>query len=154
MQVRRANMDDLEALKEIKLLSKKEELKYSESIKPVDKNKEHYLRYLKRDLSYKSRGIFIALDKKKIVAFILAQWFKPLPISKFKRKGYISNLYVKKSYRRKGLGVKLVKKAEQWLKENKVQYISLEIHVENKDAIGWYMGLGYRDYTKKLSKKI
>ncbi len=154
MIIRRATLDDFEALKEIKLLSKKEELKYSESIRPIEDNKEDYFRYLKKDLFYKSRGVFIAVDSSKVIALILAQWFKPLPISKFKKKGYISNLYILEEYRKKGIAKKLIKKAEEWLKDAGTQHISLEIHVDNKPALDLYKKLGYEDYTLKLSKKI
>lgn len=154
MIIRRANLNDFEELKEIKLLSKKGELKYSETINPIEENKEDYFRYLKKDLTYINRGTFIAIDNKKIIGIVLAQYYKPLPISKHSKKGYISNLYVKEEYRKKGIAIKLVKKAEEWLKKNKVSHITLEIHVKNKPALNLYRKFGFKDYTLKLSKKI
>lgn len=154
MNIRRATKDDFEALKEIKLLSKQEELKYSESIRPIDENKEDYFRYLKKDLKYINRGLFIAEDDGKIVGMILAQYYDPLPISKYKRKGYISNLFIMQDYRGKGLGVKLIETAEGWLKRNKTEHITLEIHKDNKAALSLYRKVGYKDYTVKLEKGI
>ena len=85
---------------------------------------------------------------------ILAQYFKPLPISKYYKKGYISNLFVMKKYRQKGIGKKLVQKAEEWLRKNGAHHATLEIHVDNKSALNFYHGLGFKDYTMKLSKKV
>ena len=62
MNIRKATIDDFEALKELKILSKKEELKYSETIKPIEETKERYLSYMRRDLTIDNRAIFIAID--------------------------------------------------------------------------------------------
>jgi len=154
MRIRRATKEDFESLKKIKILSKKEELKYSETIKDVEGNKKNYYKYLKRDLKYISRGVFIAVEKKKIIGMVLAQYFKPLPISKYNKKGYISNLFIDKEYRRKGIAKKLILKSLEWLKKNKVPYISVEIHIDNLAPQNLCKGLGFENYTLKMVKKI
>lgn len=154
MIIRKAAIKDFEKLKEIKILSKKEELKYSDTLKSLGKNKEIYFSYLKKDLMHKNRSIFIALENKKVIGMVLAQCFEPLPISKFQKKGYISNLYVLKGSRKRGIGKKLVIPVLKWLKEKNVGHITLEIHVNNKPAIKLYRRLGFEDYTIKLAKKI
>jgi ribosomal protein S18 acetylase RimI-like enzyme len=153
-KIRKATEEDFNSLKEIKLLSKKEELKYSEAIKDIDDNKEQYYNYLKKDLRYINRGIFIAIKGRKIMGMVLAQYFKPLPISKYHRKGYISNLYIIQQYRNIGIGKELVLKAKEWLKKNHTEHVTLEIHIDNKPALELYRKLGFNKYTMKLSKKI
>ncbi|MBD3164279.1 GNAT family N-acetyltransferase [Candidatus Woesearchaeota archaeon] len=154
IKIRRAAMEDFEGLKKIKLLSKKEEFRYSGAIRLIEDNKEDYFNYLKKDIKYINRGLFIVVKGKKIVGMILAQYFKPLPISKYSRKGYISNLYILKEYRKKGLGGKLIETALDWLKNNKTKHVSLEIHVDNKKALQLYRKFGFKDYTVKLSKEL
>jgi len=85
---------------------------------------------------------------------IIATYFKPLRISKFERKGHVSNLFILPEHRSKGIGNKLVEEALTWLKKNDVGYVSLEIHLENKKAIDFYSKLGFEKYTIKLYKKI
>ena len=98
MIIRKATIKDFESLKEIKILSKREELKYSDTLKSIDRNKKNYFSYLKKDLTHKNRAVFIALDRlpkanlekmrgvsehfdnKKVIGMILAQYFEPLPI--------------------------------------------------------------------------
>jgi ribosomal protein S18 acetylase RimI-like enzyme len=117
-------------------------------------NKEDYFRYLKKDLKYINRGLFIAIEDGKIVGMILGQYFDPLPISKYKRKGYLSNLFIRKEFRKKGIAKKLIEKSLDWLKRNKTEHVTLEIHVDNKKVIDLYHRMGFKDYTLKLSKKI
>ena len=153
MKIRKATIKDFEKLKSIKLESKKDELGYSNSLKPLSKTKDIYFEYFKAELEKKNSAVFIAEDKKPI-GIIIATYFKPLRISKFARKGYVSNLYVQKNYRNKGVGKKLLDISLKWLKENKVKYISLEIHLENKDALNFYSKMGFEKYTVKLHKRL
>jgi len=153
MKIRKATINDFEKLKAIKLESKKDEMKYSVSLKPLIKTIDIYFEYFKAELKKKNSAVFIAEDKKPI-GIIIATYFKPLRISKFARKGYVSNLYVQKTHRNKGIGKKLLQISLKWLKENKVKYVSLEIHLENKFALDFYFKSGFKSYTTKLHKKI
>jgi len=153
MKIRKATIKDFESLKEIKLLSKKDEMGYSDSLKPLSKTIDIYDEYFKAELEKKNSAVFIAEDKRPI-GIIIVTYFKPLRISKFTRKGYVSNLFVRKNYRNKGIGKKLLDISLKWLKETHVKYISLEIHLKNKKALKFYRDLGFKDYTLKLAKKI
>ena len=153
MKIRKATVKDFEKLKDIKLESKKDEMRYSDSLKPLSKTIDIYFEYFKEELKKKNSAVFIAEDKKPI-GIIIATYFTPLRISKFGKKGYVSNLYVQKKYRNKGVGKKLLYASLKWLKENNVKYISLEIHLENKTALKFYRKYGFKDYTLKLAKKI
>ena len=153
MIIKKATIKDFEKLKDIKLESKKDEMKYSDSLKPLSKTIDIYFEYFKAELRKKNSAVFIALEKQPI-GIIIVTYFKPLRISKFPKKGYISNLYIKKEHRKKGIGKKLLDISLKWLKQNNVKYISLEIHLENKNALKFYRNLGFKDYTLKLAKKI
>ena len=153
MKIRKATINDFEKLKGIKLESKKDEMKYSDSLKPLSKTIDIYFEYFREELKKKNSAVFIAEDKKPI-GIIIATFFKPLRISKFARKGYVSNLYVQKKYRNNGIGKKLLYASLKWMKGNNVKYISLEIHLENKTALKFYRKYGFNDYTLKLAKKI
>ena len=154
MQIRKATIKDYELLKEIKLLAKSEELKYSETLKPIDETKERYLSYLRLDLTNEKRAIFIAEEDNKTIGIILVKYFNPLLISKFSKKGYISNVYILEKHRRKGVAQKLIDKGESWLKEKGVHHLTLEIHKDNTPAIALYHKKGFNDYTIKMSKKF
>lgn len=154
MIIRKATIRDFEQLKNMKFLSKKEELKYSKTLKPLSKTKDHYIRYLKADLDSDYRIIFVAVERKKIIGMTLGKFYPSLPISKYKKKGYISNLHIDKAHRRKGVGKKLILRILKWFKENNVPHISLEIHVDNEAAKNIYHKLGFKNYTIKMVKKI
>ena len=153
MRIRKATIKDFEKLKKIKILSKKEELKYSETLKPIVETKHIYYEYLRLDLTKPNRAIFIAEEDNKVTGIILCKFFKPLRIVKHNIKGHISNLYILKEYRKKGVAKKLVKEAIEWLKKQNVPHISLEIHTENLPAQSLYHNFGFKNYTIKMTKR-
>jgi ribosomal protein S18 acetylase RimI-like enzyme len=154
MKIRKAGREDIKELFRLKLLSKKEELKYSSTLKPMSKSKGIYMRYCEADLEKSNRAFFIAVEGNDVVGVVFGQLFKPLKISNYGMKGYISNLYVVKKYRGKGIGKKLVLRMIKWLKDNNVGHISLEIHIDNKGAQSLYRRLGFEDYTIKMGKNV
>jgi len=154
MRIRKATLDDFEALKKFKILSKKEELKYSETLKPLKNTKKKYLEFLKIDLSRQWRVVFVAVENKKIVGMIIGKRYNAISISRFKRKGYMSNLYIDKDYRKKGIGMKLLRHTLKWLKKQGVKHVSLEIHTNNSVAQKVAHKIGFKDYTIKLTKNI
>ena len=154
MRIRKATLDDFEALKKFKILSKKEELKYSETLKPLKGTKKKYLDYLKTDLTRQWRAVFVAVENKKIVGMIIGKRYNAISISKYKRKGYMSNLYIDKNYRKKGIGKKLLLHTLKWLKKQGVKHVSLEIHTNNSAAQNLSHKIGFKDYTIKLTKNI
>ena len=154
MRIRKATLEDFEALKKFKILSKKEELKYSETLKPLKDTKKKYLEFLKIDLERQWRAIFVAVENKKIVGMIIGKRYNAISISKYKRKGYMSNLYINKNYRKKGIGKKLMLHTLKWLKKQGVEHVSLEIHTKNLVAQEVARKIGFKDYTIKMTKNI
>lgn len=154
MNIRKAGIEDYEKIKPFKLLSKKEELKYSETLKPLEETEEKYLEYLKNDLNKLWRVFFIAEEDNKIIGIIQVKKYKTISISKFEWKGYMSNLYIDKNHRGKGIAQKLFQACFDWLKENKVHHISLEIHKDNKIALQLANKMGFKEYTVKMTKEI
>ncbi len=154
MKIRKATLDDFEALKRFKILSKKEELKYSKTLKPLKQTKEQYFNYLKQDLRSKTREIFVAVEGEKIIGMVLGKGYNTISISKYKKKGYMSNLYIDKAYRKKGIGKKLILYTLKWLKKQGVPHVTVEIHIKNPAAQNLYCKLGFKDYTIKKTKDI
>ena len=154
MNIRRAGEDDFDALKELKLLSKKEELTYSEILKPLEESESFYLEYLMCDLTRTDREVLIAEDNGDIVGIVVAKALDTMSISLFEQKGYVSNLFVLSSHRGKGLGSELLRRALEWLKEQGISHVSVEIHTGNEAALRLYEKADFGEYTVKLTKHL
>ncbi len=153
MDIRRATIDDFEKVLPIKLESKEEERKYNPGLEPIKKVIENYKGYLRNDIESEWRAVFIAEDKE-VIGIIVAKVYRTLIVAGYERRGYLTNLYVKPKFRRKGIGKELFNTAVAWLKKKKAKGVTLEIHSANKDKVNFYHKFGFKDFTIKMVKKI
>ena len=85
--------------------------------------------------------IFVACDGDKVVGYIGCVSYLAFELDNEGMK--IIALAVSKEYRRKGIGTKLLKTAEQWAKENNIEVILLNSGLLRLDAHVFYESQGY-----------
>ncbi len=71
--------------------------------------------------------------------------------NRLRRRGYIAETLVRKAYRGKGLGKKLVRTACSWLKGMGVDFIELQVAPGNEDALAFWEGQGFQPLTYHLA---
>ena len=98
--------------------------------------------------------IYVAEKDNEIVGIITAKIYRSLRVAGYERRGYMSNLFVKRKNRRQGIGKKLFTAAIEWLRSKDAKAITLEIHKENKKTIDMYHKLGFREFATKMFKRI
>lgn len=99
--------------------------------------------------------IFIAEDEHENYAghiwISLQDHLKPW---EFEQYFWIQNISVQKNFRKQGLGTKLMKYAENWIKKQKGNNIGLHVNSESKDALRLYKKLDYTEYQSQFIKKL
>ena len=73
---------------------------------------------------------------------------------KIKKIGYISDLFIIRNYRAKGISSRFKDEAIKWFKKKNIKHISIAVHRENKLAYSIYRKWGFLDYHIELRKKI
>jgi ribosomal protein S18 acetylase RimI-like enzyme len=68
--------------------------------------------------------------------------------------GHIAAVYVIPAYRRQGIASALMKEALKWMKERKVEYVSLNVVVQNAEAIAAYTAMGFKPNQCNLIQKL
>ena len=81
-------------------------------------------------------GFLVAKINKEIVGYAIGEKNKDL--------GLIVSVAVKKEWRRKGIGRKLVEKLLENFKKEGMKIIFLHVREENKEAINFYLALGFK----------
>lgn len=125
----------------------------------VGKNYSNYFSRKYLDDSKKSNGtVAVAIIDKKIVGCGVALTIKSTKEEKEKfrniKVGRISNLVVSKNYRGKGIGKRIFKYLEKYLKSQNCKFIKLGVFAPNKTARNMYDKLGYTENSVHLIKKI
>lgn len=104
---------------------------------------------LKRKIERDPQSILIAKDKNKIIGCVL--------IVEDGWNGFIWRLCVKKEYRKKGVGLLLMKKAEEIIKSRGIKEASLFVDPNNDSLKNWYKNQDYiktSDWTFMYKKLI
>ncbi|MFH2027822.1 MAG: GNAT family N-acetyltransferase [Nanoarchaeota archaeon] len=154
MEIKKATLEDYESVLSLKIKSKEEERELNKELKSIDDAKMSYAAYLRNDLRGEWRSVFIAKENTKIIGMIVGKIYRSLKIAGYERCGHISNLYIEKDFRKKGISKKLVDELTDWFKKRDVKKLTLELYENNNPAINLYHNLGFKNYSIKMKKSI
>ena len=70
------------------------------------------------------------------------------------KQAYVFLLYVAPDHRHQGLGMAMMKHAQQWAKQQGYSQIGLQVFEDNVSALNLYQKLGYRTQARWLSLEI
>lgn len=79
---------------------------------------------------------YVAKKEKKVIGYVLAGLLR----DKIK----LISIGVLPSHQKKGVGTKLLNKVEEKARENKTDFIELEVNKNKKEAINFYKNLGFQ----------
>lgn len=153
MKIRKAKSKDLKEIAKLQNKLEKHERKFNKKQKiHTPKSLE---KYLKQTVLGKRKGkIFIALNKdtNRIVGFCDG-WVQKAGYLIYGKMGYVSDIYILKKYRRRGIATKLIKELK-WFKSKKIKCIYLEAYSKNRPAIKTYKSLAFKEIETKFRKVI
>lgn len=141
-------LDDERAKKCDNLLTKliHDEKQYDDSI---DKNyvvKDYFINVIKD-----KNNILICDEEKDVLkGYIYLKY-----IDNDNGKGYlIDGLYVEEKYRNRGIASNLIERALTMVKDEKIDYIDINVMANNMDAINLYKRFGFSEFRIGLRKDI
>jgi len=113
---------------------------------------EKLVKWMNKKLKSPNTFLFVAFYKNKAIAYIFG-WIEKRSKNYWKENkyGYICDLFVKKEFRRKGIGKILLEKAENWFKEKRIKSVHLEAYAENP-YIGFYEKMKYKKLSIRFVK--
>ncbi|MFX0042499.1 MAG: GNAT family N-acetyltransferase [Candidatus Hodarchaeota archaeon] len=136
----------------------KELFDFNADIEPLFTRREdahlNYESYLKELMKSDDVKIFGAVDDENLIGFIVAKLSYYPPIYLEEKYGLINDLIVTSSYRRMGIGSRLIEKARDWFSFLGLKRIELDVVARNKEAYSFYLRLGFKDYMHKLFLEI
>ncbi len=157
MIVRKAKEQDIDAI--IKLLDELETahlgLNLSETERKFMQKSQDAHKIIKdgleKSLKKDTGCLLVAEENGNAVGYLKAEIDVRSPTKLHNKKLYIRHLIVSNDYRNRGVGRKLLEKAEAFAKENKIQFITLKTSPKNKSSTDFYKSLGFEDiYIEKI----
>lgn len=95
--------------------------------------------------------VLVANENETVVGYSLAEVQGPFPISlKQDRWGYIDQVAVTESHRRKGIGEKMLSEIMAWFKSKGISRVELELTAQNSVSYSFWRKHGFKDYMHRL----
>jgi len=157
MRIRKATIKDIP---NILRLSREFIVEYRKisKIKPevsVDVALKFKKNIFENDLVSGKGAIFFIEENEETIGYIFVLLFIPgMEKNKKYSSTYISDLYIKKNFRKKLLATKLIKESEKWAKEKNKKEITLDVGTFNNKAINLYKKINFKPTSLKLKKEL
>ncbi len=134
-------------------------MRYSEDIDPIFALRDGPVpgfekEYLRPVMQNKNGLVFVALDRKKTVAYSNSQVQEPPSVATRKKWGLIDHLFVTKDYRRRGIGEKMYAAILKWFHARDINRIELQVIVKNEAAVSFWRKHGYLDFQNTLYRQF
>ncbi|MAG91304.1 hypothetical protein CMO83_01355 [Candidatus Woesearchaeota archaeon] len=159
MPIRKANLKDVESVVLLwkEFMRENNSFKSKEVLKVDQFNNDAsnlFRKFVINNIKSKNSVVLVAEEKSKIVGFIQAQIKDNLKVYKVKKIGHISDLFVKRNYRKRNMSSVLKNFAFKWFKSKKIKYVSLQTEIRNKLAHKIYEKWGFFEHNLTLYKKL
>lgn len=114
----------------------------------IKKDSSHIVKkFFLKAIANKKQNIFLAEIKKEIIGFIVVNVRSAPQIFQNNFEAVITDLFVKKEFRKKGIAKKLIKEAKEFAKKQKCPYVRLNVYYSNKIAKKVYEELGFKKFA-------
>jgi ribosomal protein S18 acetylase RimI-like enzyme len=117
------------------------------SVLITDENVSRWQRYVMKIHEEDENQFFVAEFDGRLVGYILFLKQSEYPLTTSASWASINELYVDLSYRRKGIGIKLMEQALKYLKTKGITYVRINVNVGNQAAINLYRKFGFKDHS-------
>ena len=139
MKIREAVKDDSAQLKNLFLEDQKYTRRFDEELVVNKQTKEEMEREVNRIFKEPKHKIFVAEEEEEVVGFIIPRFSPGIT-----RSGWITNIFVSKSFRGRGIGSRLMKKGIDWLKKRGAKKVELTTYGVNQKALSFYRKFNFK----------
>lgn len=155
MKIRKAKIKDLKEIDEVygEGILDEERIQFpkkskKEILNDLDKSKKDRLKGFRNAISSREERILVCEVNGKIVGFGGAV------LSNKKRSAEITLVYLKREYRKKNIGSKIVKILLKWLKDNNEKKAIVTMDTKNEASINLHKKFGFKEISTIMQKKL
>jgi diamine N-acetyltransferase len=155
MEVRRAVIRDLKRIQELNLmLFKKEKKEYDELLNLDWTFGKVGTRCFRKHLTKKDSCAFVVEEDGTIIGYLAGGIGEIENYRNALKSAELDSMFVLEEYRERGVGKMLYESFVKWCKREDVKLLRVEASAGNKEAIGFYRRMGFKDYSLILEGDI
>ena len=111
---------------------------------------QHYLATLRS----RDAMIFVAEVRGEVVGYVLGEIHSRKPLYPIGKYGFISDLTVRESNRRQGIGTALFERLLEWLRQKRVTAIELFVAETNPVSDSFWRSIGFDCFLRLVRKEL
>lgn len=119
-----------------------------------EKERINWLRDIKKAFKDKNTKIFIVKENRQLIGYTWIYTYLLDYLKSKKKVGYINEFFLTEKTRGKGIATKLMNKALEWFKQQKIKFVSLSVFAENKNVVEVYKKFGFESFSIYMRKRI
>ncbi|MDG6908950.1 MAG: GNAT family N-acetyltransferase [Nitrososphaerota archaeon] len=152
MEIRRARKDDVEALSDLIVRTKRLNNEFDPLFAVVPDAKARADKYIQSSLAAPGHLLLVAAEGKKVVGVLRAEtreriFYEP------RNEGRITDFYILPEYRRKALGDDMIQQAAAELKKMGAEIMVADVPAQNEIANRFYVKRGFRALINQFAKR-
>lgn len=113
-----------------------------------------YEKYVTKTIRSRNGQVLVALDGSDVVAYSLSNIKQSHPVLEHSRCGFIADVAVTSTHRRRGIGKKLLREIKRWFASRNVTRIELRVSVHNPVATSFWRKQGFKPYVHVLYREM
>ncbi len=154
LKIRKAKKDDLDEIVRMwySLASTHQEMMRGYEL--AEDCREKWRNFIEDGLEKEGMCTFVAEKENNLVGFLNVVIRERMGIFEDIYVGMILDVFVKEEKRGEGVGTRLTKEAERWIKNKGVKIAVLTVSPENERAVEFWEEAGYETYLLKKRKKL
>lgn len=153
MQIRRATLRDIKEILPVWGELADFHAALDSAFKPSPEWAREYSAYLRGLMTREDAIAVVAREDHEVVGYAVGRITTLPPFFARRYRGYIHDVFVKREYRRRGIGRRLVEEILAWLRQHRVTLVELTVAVNN-DAIPFWERLGFQVYMHQMKREL
>ena len=116
---------------------------------------QEFAKWISENIEKEDAIVYVAEHAKSIIAYCLCRIVERPPVCEMKRQyGSLTDLAVLETYRRDGIGERMVKRATQWFRSQGVKRVEVRVAVTNEVSTRFWRKMGFTTYLETMSKNV
>lgn len=154
IKIRKARLKEVGEISKLQGLLMEGHRKFDEYWQARKGARKAFASYAKRMIHSPNAVLFVAEDNGKIVGYSLGKIEKRPPIFKIQKTGQITDAFVLKEYRRKGLAKRMVNRLIEWFKSKGIDIVELDVDNRNDIGMKVWKKMKFERYMIRKKRRI
>jgi ribosomal protein S18 acetylase RimI-like enzyme len=154
ISLRKARLDDVDALTELWIEFIDFHQDFDSFFSRAKKGHERFADFVRENIDNSEWLVLLAVENDKPIGYCMSAVMTYPPVFDMKLYGFIQDLAVTESHRRRGAGSRLVEETLRWFRKQGVKRVEVQVATTNPLSQAFWRRHDFVDYITRLARQI